>query len=305
MTPLNKRPLPPPAKRKPLKGLDIIIIAVVLATLGWMIYRTNVALEYHWNWSGVWQFVVRFDEDTQAYVPNLLLQGLFMTLRLAFWGTILAAIIGIIMGLCRVSSRLFPRVISRTFVELIRNIPPIVFIFVFYFFISSQLMPLLGLREMLDGLSPDSQALVETLFAPVPLFENFVAGVLCLAILESAYITELVRAGIQSIDKGQWEASRAMGFTPLNMMRDIILPQAIRRILPPLANQFITLVKDSTMVSLISIQELVFSAKEVGNTTGRIFETWITIAIMYFVICYALALLFDLMEKKMAAGHTH
>ena len=135
MTPPDQRPLPPPAKREPLKTLDIFIIAVVLALLGWMIYRTNVALEYHWNWSGVWQFIVRFDEDTQAYVPNLLLEGLFMTLRLAFWGTILAAIIGIIMGLCRVSSRLFPRVISRTFVELIRNIPPIVFIFVFYFFI--------------------------------------------------------------------------------------------------------------------------------------------------------------------------
>ncbi|MGB0847743.1 MAG: amino acid ABC transporter permease [Thiolinea sp.] len=303
MTPLNQRPPPPPVKREPLKRLDIFIIAVVLALLGWLIYRTNVALAYHWNWSAVWQFVLRFDEDTQGYVPNLLLEGLMMTLRLAFWGTILAAIIGIVMGLCRVSTRLFFRVISRSYVELIRNIPPIVFIFVFYFFISSQLMPLLGIREMLDGLSPESKEWVEFWFAPLPLFENFMAGLLCLAMLESAYITELVRAGIHSIDRGQWEAARAVGFSPFNVMREVIMPQAIRRILPPLANQFITLVKDSTMVSLISIQELVFTAKEVGNTTGRIFETWITIAILYFVVCYSLALLFGRFEKKMAAAH--
>lgn len=305
MTPINQRPPPPPAKPEPIKKLDILIIASVLAVLAWLVYRANVALAYHWDWSAIWHFVLRYDEETQGYVPNLLLEGLWMTLRLAFWGTILAAIIGIVMGLCRVSSRLFLRVISRSYVEVIRNIPPIVFIFVFYFFISAQIMPLLGVREMLNGLSPENKALFEVLFAPAPLFENFLAGLLCLAMLESAYITELVRAGVQSIDRGQWEAAQAVGFSRFNVMREVILPQAIRKILPPLANQFITLVKDSTMVSLISIQELVFTAKEVGNTTGRIFETWITIAVFYFVVCYSLALLFKRFENKLNAAHHH
>lgn len=303
MTPIEQRPPPPPVRREPVKKLDILIVTTVLAVVVWLVYRTHVALAYHWDWSAIWHFVIRYDEEAQGYVPNLLLEGLFMTLRLAFWGTILAAIIGIIMGLCRISSRLFLSVISRSYVEVIRNIPPIVFIFVFYFFISSQLMPLLGVREMLEGLSPENKALLEILFAPAPLFENFLAGLLCLAMLESAYITELVRAGIQSIDRGQWEAARAIGFSRFNVMREVILPQAIRKILPPLANQFITLVKDSTMVSLISIQELVFTAKEVGNTTGRIFEVWITIAIFYFVVCYSLALLFNRFEKRLNAAH--
>jgi polar amino acid transport system permease protein len=122
----------------------------------------------------------------------------------------------------------------------------------------------------------------------------------CLAMFEGAYITEIVRAGIQSIPKSQWEASRAIGLSPFHVLRDIILPQALQKILPPLAGQFITLIKDSAIVSLISIQELTFLATEVAASTTKVFETWILVGAMYFVLCYGFALLFAWLERRAA-----
>ena len=104
-------------------------------------------LVYNWNWSRVFNFVVYYDEDSASYVPNLLLHGIATTLRLAFWATIVAATIGLVMGYMRTSKNLAMRMISRCYVELVRNIPPVVFIFIFYFFLSGQLMPVIGLDE--------------------------------------------------------------------------------------------------------------------------------------------------------------
>ena len=293
------RPPPPPKPIQLVKPVDWLIIGIVVAISVFVFYRVEHVLVYDWNWSVVFDYVITFDEETQSLVPNLFLVGMAMTLRLAFWGTILAAIIGIIMGLCRTSPNLFLRTISRIYVELIRNIPPVVFIFVFYFFVSSQLTPLLGLDDFARSSSPTTIAFAEVLFGPAELLSNYTAGLICLALFEGAYITEIVRAGIQSIDKGQWEAARAIGLSRTNILRDIILPQAIRKILPPLAGQFITLVKDSSIVSLISIQELTFLTQDVANTTTQFFEAWLLTGFLYFIVCYPLALLFGRMERKL------
>ncbi|MCC1480858.1 amino acid ABC transporter permease [Roseibaca sp. Y0-43] len=271
------------------------LVAVAVAFVAW---RVNSVLVYDWDWSRVLGFVARFDAETGAWVSNLLLQGLFTTIRLAFWGTILAAIIGLIVGYWRTCDTLALRIISRTYVELIRNIPPLVFIFIFYFFISSQLFPALGL-DSIDRDSPwVDNALFRMAFGEPALFTNFLSGLICLALFEAAYITEIVRAGIQSIDRGQWEAGRAIGLSRFNLLRDIIFPQAIRKILPPLAGQFITLIKDSAIISLISVQELTFLASEVAATTSRVFETWILVAAMYFALCYLFAHVFARLERR-------
>ena len=290
---------PPSAPKKFLKPFDVVIIAAVVALVGFVVYRVESVLVYDWNWGQVLQFVVSVDEETGALIPNLFLKGVAMTLRLAFWGTIAAAVIGIVMGLCRVSSNLFLRMVSRLYVELIRNTPPIVFIFTFYFFISSQIMPVLGVDDFVSNASPTAVIFVEFFFSPIGLFENFLAGAISLSMFEGAYITEIVRAGIQSVEKGQWEAARAVGLSRFNVFRDVVLPQAIRRILPPLAGQFITLVKDSSIVSLISIQELTFLTQDVANTTTKFFEAWIITGFLYFMMCYPLAVLFGRFEKRM------
>ena len=289
---------PPLQTRRRLTAVDYICFGLVGFVIAYAVYRVNDVLVYNWNWSRVFNFVIYYDEETARYVPNLLLEGIATTLRLAFWATIVAATIGLVMGYMRTSKNLAMRMISRCYVELVRNIPPVVFIFIFYFFLSGQLMPLVGIDDIDRNGAFVSSSLFYTLFGDPRLFSNFVAGALCLALFEGAYITEIVRAGIQSITKGQWEAARAVGLSPLNVLRDIIFPQAIRKILPPLAGQFITLIKDSAIVSLISIQELTFLATEVASTTTKVFETWIIVGAMYFVLCYSFATLFGHLEKR-------
>ena len=297
MSATSTRPPPTQVKRKTVTLLDIAIISVLVAVLVFTYYRVEHVLVYNWNWGLVLEYMVRIDEVTGEIFPNLFLKGVAMTLRLAFWGTLIAAVIGILLGLCRVSNNLFLKVGSRLYVELIRNIPPVVFIFVFYFFISSQIIPLLGLDRIAEVASPTTLAVIEVLFGPIELFTNFLAGLICLAVFEGAYITEIVRAGIQSIPKGQWEAARAIGLSRFSVLKDVIMPQALRTILPPLAGQFITLVKDSSIVSLISVQELTFLTQDVSNTTTHFFECWIITAGLYFMMCFPLAVLFQRFER--------
>ena len=295
---MNEARQPPPVRKvKRVTKLDIAIIGSVIAALVFIYYRVEHVLVYNWNWPLIFEYMIRIDEVTGEVLPNLFLKGVAMTLRLAFWGTVIAAVIGIVMGLCRVSNNLFLKIGSRLYVELIRNIPPVVFIFVFYFFISSQIIPILGLDNIEDTFSPNTLAVMEVLFGPTELFTNFLAGLICLAVFEGAYITEIVRAGIQSIGKGQWEAARAIGLSRYHVLRDVILPQALKTILPPLAGQFITLVKDSSIVSLISVQELTFLTQDVSNTTTHFFEAWMVTAALYFMMCFPLAVLFQRFER--------
>ena len=140
----------------------------------------------------------------------------------------MATLIGVVMGLARTSTNLTLQLLSRAYVELIRNIPPVVFIFIFYFFISSQLFPAIGV----DRLRPNSPILANpvalVLFGPPNLFANFLSEVVCLAIFEAAYVAEIVRSGVQSVEKGQWEAARAIGLSHTRVLADVILPQALR-----------------------------------------------------------------------------
>ena len=287
------------SKKYRANWLDLVVLAGVVLAIWYVFHRVDSVLEYRWNWSIIPNYLYRWDEQDQRWVANLLMQGLYTTIRLAIWGIVLAALIGVVFGVMRTSRRLFPRLVSRTYVELIRNIPPLVFIFIFYFFISGQIMPLLGIDEMARSASPGATKVIELLLGPTHLVENVASGIICLAMFEGAYVTEIVRAGIQSIPKAQTEAGLSIGLTRWKLMRHVILPQAVQRVVPPLAGQFITLIKDSSIVSLISIQELTFLAVETAVSTTRVFEVWITVAGLYFAVCYACALAFDGLERRM------
>ena len=289
---------PPAPIKKRFTLVDYLLFAAVIMFVLYASYRVNDVLVYKWNWDRVFGFLLKYDKDTQSWVSNLLMQGLATTLRLAIWATIFATIVGVIMGYWRTCQNLTLRIVSRCYVELIRNIPPIVFIFIFYFFVSSQIFPAIGI-DSIDTRGDFAQSTTfYILFGDPKLFSNFLAGMICLALFEGAYITEIVRAGIQSTPTGQWEAARAIGLSPFNVLRDIVIPQAVRKILPPLAGQFITLIKDSAIISLISIQELTFMATEVAASTTKVFETWILVGFMYFVLCYSFAVLFAYLERR-------
>ena len=279
--------------------IDLILSLLLLSAVIYTVYKLHIGFSYKWNWGAIPQYFLRYDTATENWVPNILLQGFFTTIRLSIWATIFATLIGAAMGLFRVSRSLFRRLIGGTYVELIRNLPPLVIIFIFYFFVGDQILPLLGVEEFIRNSSEGTQAVFAVFFAPPSLFTAFLSALITLSIFEGAYITEIVRSGIQSIEKGQWEASAALGFSRWQQMRYVVLPQAVQRILPPLAGQFISTIKDSAIVSVISIQELTFQAMELMSSTYLTFEIWITITIMYLMLTLSCSLAVERLEIYM------
>ena len=288
-------------KKTRITATDLILLAGVGVAVVWLLYQATVQAQYRWNWQAIPQYLLRLDEKSGQWVPGLILQGVLVTLRLSFWATLIALFIGTIMGLFRTSCSRYRRMIGTGYVEIIRNIPVLVWIFLFYYFIGDRLLPAIGIgRTTFTGGSPLS-GLLRLFVAEPSQVSIFISGTVALAVYEGAYITEIIRAGIQSIDKGQWEASSGLGFTRTQQLRYIIFPQALRRIMPPLAGQFISTIKDSAIVSVISIQELTFQGMELMAATFLTFEVWITILAIYFVICLICSLLverFELVLKK-------
>lgn len=280
--------------------LDSVVTATLLFFLAYITYRLSVGLHYHWDWSVIPNYLLRWDEEKKRWVTNILLEGFFTTIRLSLWAILFATMIGVVVGILRTRKRLLFRMIGRSYVELIRNIPPLVLVFIFYFFISDQLMLMLGVDEFIRNRSGVVAQCLSFTIAPPALFTSFISGVLTVALFQGAYIAEIVRAGIQSIDNEQWEASAALGFTWQQQMRLIVLPQATRRVLPPLTNEFINTIKYSSIVSIISIQELTFQGMQVMSSTQRTNEVWLTISLMYFLLCFAVSLLARRMESVMA-----
>ena len=279
--------------------IDLILSLLLLSAVIYTVYKIHIGFSYKWNWGAIPQYFLRYDAEINSWVPNILLQGFFTTIRLSIWATLFATLIGTVMGLFRVSHSLFKRLIGGTYVELIRNLPPLVIIFIFYFFVGDQILSLFGVEEFIRNSSEGTQAFFEVFFAPPALFTAFLSALITLSLFEGAYITEIVRAGIQSIEKGQWEASAALGFTRWQQMRYVVLPQAVQRILPPLAGQFISTIKDSAIVSVISIQELTFQAMELMSSTYLTFEIWITITVMYLMLTLTCSLAVERLEVYM------
>lgn len=279
--------------------IDLILSLLLLSAVIYTVYKFHIGFSYKWDWGAIPQYFLRYDAEIKSWVPNILLQGFFTTIRLSIWATIFATLIGAAMGLFRVSRSLFRRLIGGTYVGLIRNLPPLIIIFIFYFFVGDQILPLLGVEEFIRNSSEGTQAVFAVFFAPPSLFTAFLSALITLSLFEGAYITEIVRAGIQSIEKGQWEASAALGFSRWQQMRYVVLPQAVQRILPPLAGQFISTIKDSAIVSVISIQELTFQGMELMASTYLTFEIWITITIMYLMLTLSCSLAVERLEIYM------
>ncbi len=289
---------PDPDRPRKAGTIDVIIVCVVLALVYYLWSNVSNVLVYNWDWNFVPSVMFVQDQDSGWWRPNVLLEGLLTTLRLSIWAMLFACVLGLALGVMATRKRLLPRLASRAYVGLIRNVPPLVFIFVFYFFISSQLVPALGIDSWARELGPQGRSIMGIVLGPPDLLENLISGVICLAMYEAAYIAEIVRAGIQSVPTGQSEAATTVGLGPWQSFRYVVLPQALHAVMPPMANQFILLIKNSSIVSLISIQELTFMGTEIAVSTGRRFETWILVAVMYFVLCYGLALLFARWERR-------
>ncbi|HEU6437098.1 MAG TPA: amino acid ABC transporter permease [Nitratidesulfovibrio sp.] len=287
---------------KAARRLDVALLAALAIGAGWLFWGGAARLEYDWNWSVTGQYLIRHDAE-RGWVAGMLAQGLLVTLRLGVWSTLLALCIGTGMGLLRASPRLFRRMVSRTYVEGVRNLPPLVLVFIFHFFVSPQLeMLFTPLLSRLFAPAPLPAWLMEAsalLLAPPEQLPVFLSGVLILGLYEGAYVTEIVRAGLEGVERGQWEASASTGLTRRQQLRHVILPQAFRLIVPPLAGQFISTIKDSAILSVISIRELTFQGMELMAATYLTFEIWLTVAALYLMLTFSCSLAARHVERRL------
>lgn len=275
------------------------MLLILACLIGFVTFRVQTVLNYHWAWASIPNYILRWDPE-RGWVANLLLQGLLTTLRLSLWSLLLACVFGVLIATGRIARNLLPRLIAGTYVELMRNTPPLVLIFIGYFFVSSQIMPLLGIDAFIRAAAPQTLQVIAIAFGEPRLLKNFLSATIVLALFEGAYVAEILRGGIQSVEIGQWDAASALGLTRWQSLRRVILPQAVARMVPPLGGQTISLIKDTSVISLISIQDLTFMANDVAVSTTRVFETWITAALMYFAVCSMLSLIFRKLERRLA-----
>ena len=276
--------------------LDLILLAAIVLAVTYVVVKMKTDLHYKWDWPSVVSYIIRYDSIKMGYVPGLLISGLIVTFKLSVWATILASIIGLVMGLLRIYGSAAWRLTSLIYVGIVRNIPSIVFIFIFYFFISGPVADAFSLNSFS---SSSSSGIVTFLLSSPAMLPVFISAVLTLALYEGAYMTEIVRAGVESVEKGQSEAADALGLTWYQKMRHIVLPQAFKRILSPMAGQIISVIKDSAIVSVISVQELTFRGTELMASTYKTYEIWITITAMYFLLTYSCSVLVSGIEKRM------
>ncbi len=288
---------------KKLKWPDYLILALLIGFFGYIWYSIEGTLNYKWRWDLIPGYIVGWHSEREEWFANLLLQGLAATVRISIYASILALILGTILGVARCSANLTVRMLARTYLECLRDIPPVVVVFIFFFFLSQQLIDALDLDRWARGIARQENIGVwEFFFGEMRRFPSLVSGVIVLALFESAFVGEIVRAGIQSIPRGQLEAARSIGMGRMQELRYIVLPQAMKRVVPPLANQFITLIKDSSIISLISVQELTYKTVELVASSRMIFEAWITTAAFYFVVCFTLSRVFARLEMRGKAG---
>lgn len=207
----------------------------------------------------------------RGIVAGPLTIGLWMTLKISAVALVFSMLLGLVAGLGRVARNPAVYGLATTYVELIRGTPLLVQIFIFYFFVGTVLR-----------------------------LSAFTAGVSALAVFTGAYVAEIIRAGIEAVPRGQMEAARSLGMSVPQAMRHVVLPQAFKKTLPPLAGQFINLIKDSSLVSVMALTDLTKAGREVVSSTFSPFEVWFTVALMYLLLTGTLSWFVRRLEQRLA-----
>jgi polar amino acid transport system permease protein len=248
---------------------SIIAYAVVVGGIVWLAYSGAQAMGYNWQWYRIPQYFYSFTED--GFQWGEISVGLVKTLTLSSIAFALAVVMGLIVALLRLSGLVVCTAVSVAFLELIRNIPLLVLLYLFYYVLG----PIFG-------------------------FDRYWASILCLAVFHSVLISEIFRAGINAVAKGQWEAATSIGMSKGQAYRYIILPQSIRFMLPPMTGEVVHMVKSSAIVSVIAVAELTTIGRNIISETYMSFEVWFTIAAVYMVVTLILSVGVSLVERRYA-----
>lgn len=205
---------------------------------------------------------------------NFFIDGARITIVISILTVIFGVIFGTLLALMKISGSKILKAISSSYIEIIRGTPLLVQLYIIYYG-----LPVIGIE-----------------------LPDFMAGVITLSINSGAYVAEIIRAGIEAVDRGQMEAARSLGMTKTMAMKHIIIPQAFKNILPALGNEFIVVIKESSIVSIIGIHELMYNADTVRGNTYQPFEPLISAAVIYFVLTFTLSRLLGKAERRMKAS---
>lgn len=274
LDPQNSRPPPPTpgllfTRKSPL--IDIAQLLMLSLAVAWVIFEGAQAMQYNWQWYRVDQFIYRIVDG--EFIQGRLIKGLIVTFEITAISMILSVAIGLTTALLRMSNSFSGKLLANVYLELIRNTPLLVQLFLFYFII-----------------------------APIAGIDRFWTGVLCLSFFEGSFAAEIIRAGIQSVPRGQTEASNALGFKRTDRFRYIVLPQAIPLILPPMTGLIINLIKHSAIVSVIAVADLTTEGLNIISETFMAFEIWFTVAAIYLVVTVSLSLFVSWLESRATRG---
>ncbi|MCP4116923.1 MAG: amino acid ABC transporter permease [Desulfobacteraceae bacterium] len=236
----------------------VLNIGLVAIGIAWGVWTCFSALGYDLLWENVWN-----------YRSNMI-QGFFTTIAITLVSLIFSLVLGLFVGLARKSGIIMLRILCRVYIEVVRGTPLLVQVLVFFYVVAH--------AAGIDN--------------------RFFVGVCIMSTFSGAYIAEIVRSGIESIPGSQLEAARSLGLTQVQTYRYIVFPQVITRILPPLTGQAASLIKDSSLLSIISIREFTMAAREVNANTFSTLESYIPLAIGYLLITLPISFITARMEKR-------
>ena len=251
------------------KPVAILLYLIVIYLIARVSVTGAEAMGYNWQWYRVPDYLYRLTED--GFQWGEIVFGLVTSIDLSVRAFIVATIVGLFIALLRLSGLLVGSGVALVYLEFVRNIPLLVLLYLIYY-----------------------------VMGPIFKFDRYTAAIICLAVYHSATISEIFRAGINSVPKGQWEAAKSIGMSVAQSYRFIILPQSIKVMLPPLTNEAVQLIKSSAIVSVIAVAELTTIGRNIISDTYMSFEIWFTVAVVYLVVTLILSMFVSGLEKRFA-----
>ncbi len=252
--------------QSPVSG--VLQYAIVMVGLVWLTIEGASEMGYNWQWYQIPKYFYRVIDEELIW--GTLATGLVITIEISLYSMLLTLVLGLLTALLRMSNSLSGQVLARVYLETIRNTPMLVQIYVFYFVIA----PVLGI-------------------------DRFWTGVLCLGLFEGSFASEIIRAGINSVPRGQWEAASSVGLSRFSSYRYVVLPQAVPLMLPPMTGVLINLIKHSAIVSVIAVFELTTEGRNIIADTYMAFEVWLTVAGIYLVLTVSLSIFVGYLERRL------
>lgn len=251
--------------------VSVLIYLAVVGAICYSAYNGSKAMGYNWQWYRVPKYIFSFTED--GFQWGEIAIGLVKTLELSLLAFMLALALGLLIALLRLSGLLVGSVVAVVFLEIVRNTPLLVLLYVFYY-----------------------------VLGPIFDLDRYSASIVCLGVYHAALVSEIFRAGILAVPKGQWEGAASIGMSTTQAYRHIVLPQSVRFMLPPMTGEMINMIKSSAIVSVIAVAELTTIGRNIISDTYMSFEIWFTIAAVYLVVTLILSVGVSFIERHYAVN---